>query len=387
MHVFSPADGLHTALRDAIAEGNECRNKRFRFAPSASKRLRRNELEYSTMFDTGALEQLVRKHKKTLTSVLEVQTALNEQFFGMDLSVACMMLASLTGESMLMIGPPGTAKSLLIRNYCHMLGLVDLADAKTPESSEYFEYLLTQFTEPSELFGYYDLAKLFGEKKEFVRDDSGMIQKAQVVFLDEVFNASSAILNALLTFMNEGKFHDRGKIVNVPLRMLFAATNHPPQEEGLAAFYDRFLLRSRVANVEARPDRLAYLLDAAWRETHGAKSRSGTHANLLAAFEAYRKDIDKMTAKGELKIDADHPLFRHLADMVQELRRTDLSRISNRRLVKFAGVMLAKCLLRATENGVPAEVEPGDLEVILDYGLDIADAETDSKLRQHLRRI
>ena len=347
------------------------------------------------MFELGALEQLKRKHKKTLTSVLEVQEALNDRFFGMDLSVACMMLASLTGESMLMIGPPGTAKSLLIRSYCHMLGLVDLAvakpsgsaDAKMPNSSEYFEYLLTQFTEPSELFGFYDLAKLFGKDKKFVRDDGGMMQKAQVVFLDEVFNASSAILNALLTFMNEGKFHDRGKIVNVPLRLLFAATNHPPQEEGLAAFYDRFLLRSRVASAEARSARLAKLLDAAWRETHGPKGRSGTHANLLTAFETYRKDVDSMTAKGELKIDADHPLFRHLADMVQELRRKDLSRISNRRLVKFAGVVLARCLLRATETGNPAEVEPGDLEVILDYGLDIADAETDSKLRQHLRRI
>lgn len=348
------------------------------------------------MFEPSALEKLRTRHQETLDQLVCMEDALNARFFGMESTVACMTLASLTGEAMVMLGPPGTAKSRLIRSYCNLLGLIG-DDAFAPSArgmreerkeEAYFEYLLTQFTEPSELFGHYDLARLFGDEKVFQRDDSGMMQRARVVFLDEVFNASSAILNALLTFMNERKFHDRGRVQRVPMRLLFAASNHTPREEGLGAFYDRFLLRSRLDNVSANPESLSDMVAAAWTETHGHGEKGAERQvfpGLLEQLDEFRADLDRMTREGALSIQRDDPIFSRLADIVEELRRKDLSQMSNRRVVKFAAVVLAHSLLRATRESTPARIEPRDLSVILEYGLDADDASTVRKLLQDLR--
>lgn len=349
------------------------------------------------MFQADALKTLRDGHFETLGSILALQAALNSRFFGMERTVECMMLAALTGEPMVMIGPPGTAKSRIIRSFCHLLGLVgndalsqgDSTGAEESKREEYFEYLLTQFTEPSELFGQFDLARVFGTPPVLVREDAGMMQKAKVVFLDEVFNASSAILNALLTFINERKFHDRGKVRKVPLRLLFAASNHTPREEALGAFYDRFLLRSRLHNTPADPDRLSVLLGAAWTETHGLKLPEGERkkfASLMDGLQAFRVSVDHMTQEQTLRIEGADPLFRQLADMVEELRRKDLSQMSNRRLVKFAGVILASALLRSVRDGSAPRIIAADLGVVLDYGLDAEDESTVRKLRAHLER-
>jgi len=344
------------------------------------------------MFETQALNALYRTHKDTLDKVVALEQALKARFYGMDKTVECMMLASLTAEPMVMIGPPGTAKSRLTRTFCDLLGLIGGEEADeggqgARRDERYFEYLLTQFTEPSELFGYFDLAKLFDPvHREFVRDSSGMIQKAEVVFLDEVFNASSAILNALLTFMNERKFHDRGTVIDVPMKLLFAASNHPPREEGLGAVYDRFLLRSRVCNVSADAETLGDMMAVAWQATHAMLEETDTDfTDLLGRLDTYRLDVDRLTENGALRVEETDPLFHRLADLVTELRRRDLSEMSNRRLAKFAGVMVANALLRsAREAAEEARIGAADLKVILDYGLDAEDDSTVRKLTDHL---
>jgi MoxR-like ATPase len=349
------------------------------------------------MFEVEAVKKLQDGHRDTLESLVALQSALNARFYDMERTVNCMILAALTGEPMVMIGPPGTAKSRIIRSFCHLLGLIgnDALEQGYPAGIEeakqetYFEYLLTQFTEPSELFGQFDLARVFGKDPVLVREEAGMMQKAQVVFLDEVFNASSAILNALLTFMNERKFHDRGKVRKVPMRLLFAASNHAPREEGLAAFYDRFLLRSRLQNTAADPERLAILLSAAWTETHGfalPETDRKRFLSLMDGLQVYREALDAMTRDAELTINTADPLFRQLADIVEELRRKDLSQMSNRRLVKFAGVILAAALMRSVRDGSAPHIIAADLGVVLDYGLDAEDDSTVRKLRAQLER-
>lgn len=342
------------------------------------------------MFETQALNALYGTHRGTLDKVVALERALKARFYGMDRTVDCMLLAALTAEPMVMIGPPGTAKSRLTRTFCDLLGLTGGADAGASEEKRderYFEYLLTQFTEPSELFGYFDMKRLFDETdRAFVRDDTGMMQKAEVVFLDEVFNASSAILNALLTFMNERQFHDRGQVWHVPMKLLFAATNHPPREEGLGAVYDRFLLRSRVRNVPADAETLSDMMAVAWQATHAMPEQTEhDFSDLLEWLDAYRADVDRMTESGALRVVDTDPLFHRLADLVTELRRRDLSEMSNRRLVKFAGVILANALLRAAREGAEAaRIGAADLMVILDYGLDAEDDSTVRKLTDHL---
>ena len=137
------------------------------------------------MFDQKSIATLYEAHRKTLSSLVALEAALNGRFHNMQAAVECMMLAALTGEAMLMIGPPGTAKSRLVRSFCGLVGLIkDEALAKNTQSDgalqkneKYFEYLLTQFTEPSELFGFYDLGKLFAaeaSQRSFEREhDAG----------------------------------------------------------------------------------------------------------------------------------------------------------------------------------------------------------------------
>jgi MoxR-like ATPase len=173
------------------------------------------------------------------------------------------------------------------------------------------------------------------------------------------------------------------------MRLLFAASNHAPREEGLAAFYDRFLLRSRLQNTAADPERLAILLSAAWTETHGfalPETDRKRFLSLMDGLQVYREALDAMTRDAELTINTADPLFRQLADIVEELRRKDLSQMSNRRLVKFAGVILAAALMRSVRDGSAPHIIAADLGVVLDYGLDAEDDSTVRKLRAQLER-
>lgn len=348
------------------------------------------------MFHPEAVTELYNTNRATLDKLLALETALNARFYGLEAAVRCMMLAALTGEAMVMIGPPGTAKSRLIRAFCSLTRVTDHdprtlvkaggTEAARKRDERYFEYLLTQFTEPSELFGYFDLAKLMGNPPALARLELGQMQRAEVVFLDEVFNASSAILNALLTFMNERKFHDRGQVVDTPLKLLFAATNHPPREEGLGAVYDRFLLRCRIENAPAGTESLGKLLSAAWTETHTHDvADHKMFDGVMSGLETFRTKVDELTTKTSLRIDPASPVTSKLADLVSIVRRRELSEMSNRRLVKFSGVVLAQALLRAAEAKSPgAAIEARDLKVLLDYGLDRHEPGTVEKIRQDL---
>jgi MoxR-like ATPase len=348
------------------------------------------------MFTKDTVNLIYDQNRALLDRVLLLEKELVGRFYGMDAAVRCMMLSAMSGEAMVMIGPPGTAKSRLIRAFCSLIGVLDhdprdsdqghVTGEAYDKPEHYFEYLLTQFTEPSELFGYFDLAKLQGPEPTLERMVHGQMQRADVVFLDEVFNASSAILNALLTFMNERKFHDRGKVFDAPMKMLFAATNHPPREEGLGAVYDRFLLRCRMENAPAGHESLARLLQAAWTETHHHGATAGNKfKDLPAALEGYRGSIDTLTTQGKLGIDQTSVVVAQLAAVVASVRAKELSEMSNRRLVKFSAIILAQSLLRSrAQNAAMAEIQPRDLMVLLDYGLDQSDPGTIEKLRQEL---
>jgi len=349
------------------------------------------------MFEKDGLNALYDAHRDKLAKVNAVSDALNKRFYKMEDAIECLMIAAMSGEAMVMIGPPGTAKSRLMRSFCNLLELIpdsaltgreDQRDADDSSHEDYFEYLLTQFTEPSELFGFYDLAKLH-DGKGLVRDDQNMMHKAQVVFLDEVFNASSAILNSLLTFMNERKFHDRGKVIQTPLRLLVSATNHPPQDPTLGAVYDRFLLRCRVSNIASEGvehGSLVELLQTGWQETHAAALDDKPKCKgLLEDLRNLQDDVDARTKAGSLKIEPAHPMFANLTQMVSTMIKYDLSDMSNRRIVKLAGLMLSLRLLRADRAGDDEiEMQARDLDVIARFSLDREDRSGQKRLLQEL---
>ncbi|MFK7962842.1 MAG: AAA family ATPase [Burkholderiaceae bacterium] len=150
-------------------------------------------------------------------------------------AVRLLVLAALSGEHLLLIGPPGTAKSELAKRLHRLFG------------GRYFERLLTRFSVPEELFGPLSLAAL--DDGRYERDIDGYLPRASIAFLDEVFKANSAILNALLTLLNEREFDQGPARIEVPLICLVAASNEVPDDETLRAFEDRFLLRARVSAV------------------------------------------------------------------------------------------------------------------------------------------
>src|SRR3954468_9292639 len=146
--------------------------------------------------------------------VREVGRAIDACYLDKAEIVRMLLVALVAGEHMLIVGPPGAAKSALVR---HLARLVD---------ARYFEYLLTRFSEPNELFGPVDI-KAFREGT-FVRRVEAMLPDAEIVFLDEIFKSNSAILNALLSILNERRFFTGSASLKVPLCSLFGATNEIP---------------------------------------------------------------------------------------------------------------------------------------------------------------
>jgi len=167
----------------------------------------------------------------------QVRQELREAFIARDQEIDGLLIALLTRQHVLLLGPPGTAKSMLARRLCAHL-----------EQARYFEWLLTKFTTPEEIFGPIDLPAL--EQGRYERLLEHKLPSAEVAFLDEVFKANSAILNALLTLMNERRFHQGTKLVEAPLETVVAASNELPEEDELRALYDRFLLRFQVGYVD-----------------------------------------------------------------------------------------------------------------------------------------
>ncbi|MEM1028877.1 MAG: AAA family ATPase [Myxococcota bacterium] len=166
-----------------------------------------------------------------------VAESLRSQFIGKDEVIRLMCVAVVAGEHCVLLGPPGTAKSALIRTLSKLI------------EADYFEYLLTRFTEPNELFGPVDIDSF--RKGEYRRVTKGMLPEAQIVFLDEIFKSNSAILNALLTLLNERKFVSGGVTIQCPLISVFGASNEVPTDEALGAIFDRFLLRVQSDNLDA----------------------------------------------------------------------------------------------------------------------------------------
>lgn len=179
---------------------------------------------------TAHLDPNLRRTALTFAARL---TDLKEEYVARDEVVDVLALAVLCREHALLIGPPGTAKTALLERFSDML------------HARRFSYLLTRFTEPAELFGAIDVQS-FQRDSVYRVNTEGMLPHAQIAFLDEIFHGSSAILNALLTLINERTFHNGARAEQADLITLFGATNEMPDDPLLLAFCDRFLFRCRL---------------------------------------------------------------------------------------------------------------------------------------------
>ena len=254
--------------------------------------------------------------------------ALGRHFVDKQGLIDLMLVAAVAQEPLLLVGPPGTAKSDLVVKFKDALGI---------EGSDYFEYLLTRFTEPSEVLGPIDINELRGGR--YIRRERGKLPTARLVFLDEIFKASSAILNALLTVINERKFYQDGMPVPVRLKILFAATNEIPEHSELGALKDRFVLKAACRSVQET--HFIELLDAGLEsQTHkdlNQKPWVEGHANLEDLLKAHRY----LTLLMSRKEPKDRELFfrdevmREFRRVVRTLTREDEVFVSDRKLIKI----------------------------------------------------
>ncbi len=187
----------------------------------------------------------MRQELKNVVSDLDdVVNLLKSSFVAKDEIIEMLAISAIAQEHMLLAGPPGTGKSELIKRFAQLTTDPEPTAAGLP----YFEYLLTRFTEPNEIFGPVDI-KAFRDGAGYHRICDGMLPQAEVVFLDEIFKANSAILNALLTVLNERVFYNGGRRETVPLMLLVGATNEMSEDTDLAALYDRFPVRLWSDNI------------------------------------------------------------------------------------------------------------------------------------------
>jgi len=170
---------------------------------------------------------------KLFTKFQTFRAALNNAHLEREHIINGLLATLLSKQNAFLLGAPGTGKSDLIRSICSGI-----------ENSNYFGYLLSPTTDPSELFGPVAVTKLLND--EYTRDVQGYLPSAHVAFLDELFRGSSAILNSLLTLLNERTFNNGKETIETPIQSIVAATNSWPTEESLQAFGDRFLYRPTV---------------------------------------------------------------------------------------------------------------------------------------------
>jgi MoxR-like ATPase len=311
----------------------------------------------------ATFDDLARDAQQLRERINRFRVGLGRFFVAKQPLIDLMTVAAVAQEPLLLVGPPGTAKSDLV---------IKFKDALKIPDGEYFEYLLTRFTEPSEVFGPIDIAEL--RSGRYLRRDRGKLPTARLVFLDEIFKANSAILNSLLTVINERKFYQDGQPVPVKLRILLAATNELPENVELAALKDRFCLKAACRPVQ--DEHFVELIDAGldaythrelnqkpWVEGH-ATLEDFVKAHRYLTYVLARRAV---SAEGKELRDRDlyfsEELLRELRRVIKTLVREDGVFVSDRKIVKLYRLLRTHAWI--THGGA---VERSDLKLLAFLG-------------------
>lgn len=258
-----------------------------------------------------------------------VLTYIKQSFIGKDEIVDLLGICLVARENLFLLGPPGTAKSAIVRLLSQCL-----------QGGNNFEYLLTRFTEPNEIFGPFDIRKL--KEGELVTNTEGMLPEASLVFLDEIFNANSAILNSLLMALNEKLFRRGKETRRLPALMFVGASNLLPEDEALNALLDRFLIRVKCDYVN--PDQLHEVLLAGWKmEQEAEGDKPVIMPEDIQVLQVACRNVDLT------------PVRKQFIDIIHSLRNTGI-RVSDRRAVKLQNLIAASALICKRQQAVLADL-------------------------------
>lgn len=272
---------------------------------------------------------------------------LNKGLIGKEKVIKLGLLSALAGENLILVGPPGTAKSEIARRI-----------TKIFEEESYFEYLLTKFTTPEEIFGPLSIKKL--QEDKFERNVDGYSPTSKIVFLDEIFKANSSILNTLLTMVNEKVFHNGVKREKVALVSLIGASNELPfGNDELTALYDRFLIREivnyvnddeiesllSIENIEFEIDKEIKISESELKEIKENSQKIEMSNNVKKSIIEIRNEYNKMFIDNKYEIISD----RKLVKIVKLLKVS--AYVNGRDYVDFSDlILLTNCLWNDVEN-------------------------------------
>lgn len=258
----------------------------------------------------------------------EVLEPMKRRFVGKDEVIDLLGVCLVGRENLFILGPPGTAKSALVQ------------DLSRRFDGRVFDYLLTRFTEPNELFGPFDIRRL--RDGDLVTNTDGMLPEADFVFLDELLNANSAILNSLLMALNEKIFRRGQETRHLPALMFIGASNRLPEDETLGALFDRFLLRVMSDNVEK--DQLRDVIDAGWViEQDDTITGAGVTVEQIRSLQAQVPHVDLSRVR--------EPYL----ELIYRLRNAGVA-VSDRRAVKLQRVVAASALLCGRTQAYPSDL-------------------------------
>lgn len=257
--------------------------------------------------------------------------ALAEPFVGRREEAKVLVLSVLTGEHAILIGEPGTAKSAMARRLASLI------------QARFFKYLLTKYTEPSELLGPLDIRALRegGEYRRLIR---GKLPEAEIAFLDEIFNANSAVLNSLLSIMQERIVYDGYSEIKAATWSIIAASNIVPDELELQALYDRFLFRHKVDSLP--PEYWGDLLDAAWKIEKGGYESVKPVLSMDDIREIYNIILNKIDIS---------PVKERLLRLYMVLEDKGMH-ITDRRKGKILKAIAAHALLEGRESATEQDL-------------------------------
>lgn len=226
-------------------------------------------------------EELDKNVLEALGKLDKISDELKDRYVERDFVIDNCIKALITGQTVLMVGPPGTAKSAITDDLC-----------KRIDGGKYFSWLLNRTSDPSEILGPFSLKEM--ENDKFLRVTKNKLPEAEIVFLDEIFKCNEPTLNILLPLINEKVFYNDGTSCDVPLITLFAASNEYPDEDSLMALYDRLMFRLELNYVQDSTNKLK--MYKSFLEGSGQKCSSIS----LDEIKLIKSEMDTITISDEV---------------------------------------------------------------------------------------
>lgn len=309
-----------------------------------------NKKNFKPMEPTMQNQQPTNTPTKIHDRIERIINALAQGLYEKGDAVRLALLTAIAGESIFFLGKPGYAKSMIASR------LQQAFKSNGGGEAKYFEYLMNQFSTPEDIFGPISLKALNGEgenkEEEYKRIIKNMLPEADIAFLDEIWKASAAIQNTLLTIINERKYRNGNKMIDVPLKALFAASNElPAKNRGLEALFDRFIMRLIVVPIQDEDEFFEMVDEPSSQEF---KLPADVEPILVDEWNSWKEKIDEVAlspeAKAVISAIRKELIVRNDAMSEEDEQNGELFEVSDRRWKKIVRVLKTSAFLNGRDQ-------------------------------------